>query len=178
MVCWRMNPVFDAIRAAAAILVLIGHALSIYKGWPTWPQQLGVVIFFLLSGYLISQTLHSRLRDPASTFTDYAIDRCSRIYSGFLPALLFVAALDYVMISNYSVHPEILQRFSVGAFFANLFMLQAPAITLPFASAAPFWTVAIEFWIYIFVGLVAFAARDGLDCSDFLRWLYSGPVLR
>lgn len=40
-------------------------------------------------------------------------------------------------------------------------MMQAPAVTLPFGSAAPFWTVVIEFWIYMFVGLLAFAIRDG-----------------
>jgi peptidoglycan/LPS O-acetylase OafA/YrhL len=119
-----------------------------------------VVIFFLLSGYLISQTLHRRLADPNSRFIDYAIDRWSRIYSGFLPAILVVAAMDYVCISHFHTNPETIERFTLSGFFANLAMLQAPAVALPFGSAAPFWTVAIEFWIYMFVGLIAFATRN------------------
>src|SRR4051794_13851677 len=92
-----MHPIFDAIRATAALMVLVGHALAIFNArHPVWPQQFGVVIFFLLSGYLISQTLHKRLEQPQSTFLEYAVDRGARIYSGFLPAILFVLVLDYL----------------------------------------------------------------------------------
>ena len=146
------------------MMVLIGHAISIFPQHfhPLWPQQAGVAIFFLLSGYLISQTLHRRLAATGSTFLDFAIDRWARIYSGFLPALIVVAALDYCA-SNYSGFiAETRERFTVIHFFENLFMLQAPDFALPFGSAAPFWTVAIEFWIYMFVGAVAFAFRDGI----------------
>lgn len=157
--------IFDAIRAAAALMVLFGHANGIFSANSAhWPQQLGVVIFFLLSGYLISQTLHRRLARPNSIFLDYAIDRWSRIYSGFLPAVVFVLILDRFMIANYpGVHIETVQRSTVELLLANLAMLQLPAWFLPFGSAAPFWTVAIEFWIYIFVGLIAFSVRDGLS---------------
>jgi peptidoglycan/LPS O-acetylase OafA/YrhL len=148
-------------------MVLLGHALFIFPrsfGPIERPQQFGVVIFFLLSGYLISQTLHRRLADPKSTFIDYAIDRWSRIYSGFLPAIMLVAAIDYYSISHYPLtSPEAVARFTLPEFFANISMLQAPAVIPPFGSAAPFWTVAIEFWIYMFVGLIAFAIRDGLS---------------
>jgi peptidoglycan/LPS O-acetylase OafA/YrhL len=159
-----MNPIFDAVRAIAALMVLVGHALGIFTGTsPLWLKQFGVVTFFLLSGFLISQTLHKRLENPASTFTEYAIDRWARIYSGYLPALVLVAAIDGYSIAHFTgVNAETVSRFSTGSFLSNLFMLQAPANTLPFGSAAPFWTVAIEFWIYMFVGLLAFAARDGV----------------
>ena len=71
-----MHPIFDATRATAALMVLVGHALGIFNArHPVWPQQFGVVIFFLLSGYLISQTLHKRLEQPQSTFLEYAVDR-------------------------------------------------------------------------------------------------------
>jgi peptidoglycan/LPS O-acetylase OafA/YrhL len=132
-------------------MVLIGHATAIFpnKGfYLLWPQEIGVVIFFLLSGYLISQTLHRRLADPNARFVDYAIDRWARIYSGFIPAIILVAAMDYVCISHNHASAETIERFTVSGFFANLAMLQAPAVALPFGSAAPFWTVAIEFWIY------------------------------
>ncbi len=160
-----MHPVFDATRATAALMVMVGHGLAIFNArHPYWPQQFGVVIFFLLSGYLISQTLHKRLGDPRSTFLDYAVDRWARIYSGFLPAILFVAVLDYLTLRYFGhiANSEVVTRLNSETFVANLFMLQAPGFFEPFGSAAPFWTVAIEFWIYMFVGLLAFSIRDGL----------------
>jgi peptidoglycan/LPS O-acetylase OafA/YrhL len=173
-----MSPFLDAIRAFAALMVLAGHALGLStSNAPTWPKEVGVVIFFLLSGFLISRTLHRRLDDPGSTFTEYAIDRWARIYSGFFPALLLVAAIDGYTIAHYpGISQETVARFTVPGFFANLFMLQAPAITLPFGSAAPFWTVAIEFWIYIFVGLTAFALRDGVSLFRVAAILASGII--
>ena len=157
-----MHPIFDATRATAALMVLVGHALGIFNArHPVWPQQFGVVIFFLLSGYLISQTLHKRLEQPQSTFLEYAVDRWARIYSGFLPAILFVVVLDYLTLRYFGhiAKAEVVTRLNSETFFANLFMLQAPGFFDPFGSAAPFWTVAIEFWIYMFVGLLAFSIR-------------------
>lgn len=173
----QMSPVIDLIRFAAAMMVCLGHAESMYAGGlasppPQWMQQAGVNVFFLLSGYLISQTLNRRLDDPTSTFWDYAIDRWSRIYSAFLPALLLVAMIDWHAIDLARAHSETVERFTLRTFAANLLMLQAPDTSLPFGSAAPFWTVAIEFWIYMFVGLVAFSLRDG-----FTPWRISAIAL-
>lgn len=164
-----MSPVFDLLRFIAATIVCIGHARGMFHGGlaappPMWMQQAGVNVFFLLSGYLISQTLHRRLNDPDSSFRDYAIDRWSRIYSGFLPAILLVALIDWHAIDIGRAGTETIERFTLKTFLANLLMLQAPdTVSLPFGSAGPFWSVAIEFWIYMFVGLLAFSLRDGFS---------------
>ena len=124
-----MHPIFDATRATAALMVLVGHALGIFNArHPVWPQEFGVVMFFLLSGYLISQTLHKRLEQPQSTFLEYAVDRWARIYSGFLPAILFVVVLDYLTLRYFGhiAKAEVVTRLNSETFFANLFMLQAP----------------------------------------------------
>jgi peptidoglycan/LPS O-acetylase OafA/YrhL len=174
--------IFDLIRSAAAFAVLFGHTFNIIPlpAWPHpgyWLQQYGVVVFFLLSGYLISQTLHRRLARPESTFTDYAIDRWSRIYSGFLPALLVVALIDWFTTSGLQVaHPETAARYTAQLFVGNFLMLQSPVIMLPFGSGAPFWTVAIEFWIYMFVGLIAFTARDGLTFNKAVAIFATGII--
>jgi peptidoglycan/LPS O-acetylase OafA/YrhL len=173
-----MSSVLDAIRAFAALLVLVGHALGISSSTaPAWPQEVGVVIFFLLSGFLISRTLHRRLADPNATFMEYMVDRWARIYSGFFPALLLVVAIDGYTIAHFpGSNQETIARFTVPGFFENLFMMQAPTISLPFGSAAPFWTVAIEFWIYIFVGLTAFALRDGISLFRVAAIMASGII--
>lgn len=165
--------IFDAIRSLAALAVLLGHADGTFPPFAPdkthhiasalWPQQMGVVVFFLLSGYLITETLDRRLRDPKATFADFAIDRFARIYSAFLPAILVVALIDiYSFRTCPYPSPETISRFTPAIFIENLFMLQAPDVAWSFGSGNPFWSVAIEFWIYMFVGLSAFALRDGL----------------
>ncbi|WP_454170153.1 acyltransferase family protein [Microbacterium paulum] len=47
-------PSLDGIRAAAVLIVFIGHGKTI--GGP-WPGDVGVTIFFFLSGYLITTLL-------------------------------------------------------------------------------------------------------------------------
>jgi peptidoglycan/LPS O-acetylase OafA/YrhL len=171
--------IFDLIRAVASFAVLIGHALSIFpiKGfYLLWPQQIGVIVFFLLSGYLITETLSRRLANPQSRFIDYAIDRWCRIYSGFLPAILLVAGMDYFCITHYQANGETIERFTFYGFLTNAAMLQAPAIALPFGSAAPFWTVAIEFWIYMFVGLIAFSIKNGITLLGIVAIILTGII--
>jgi peptidoglycan/LPS O-acetylase OafA/YrhL len=170
----------DASRAAASLCVLVGHTfliIPVIRGFPSWPQQLGVGVFFVLSGFLIAQTLRRRLSDPRATFLSFAIDRWARIYSGFLPAILLVAVLDQWSIVHFAgTNLKTVDRHSLPIFLANLVMLQAPPNVAPFGSAGPFWTVAIEFWIYMFVGLFVFSVRDGLTVSRFVLLCLFGLI--
>lgn len=164
----------DLIRVIAAQMVLIGHAWSFFKLFPrmsppTGPyiQNIGVVVFFILSGFLISySTLRKRQRLPNYSFKDFFIERFARIYAGFLPALLFVTILDsiqlYVMHNSYPYKSAFNLQYLIG----NLLMLQDfPLANLlkkigydlhlqisSFGSARPFWTVAVEWWMYMFFG--------------------------
>ena len=91
----------DFTRALAAQVVLLGHAFDFFNvfsflGHPDPPpqiQRLAVVVFFLLSGFLIARTLH-RHRSAELGFGVYLGDRTARIYSGLVPALLCIAVLD------------------------------------------------------------------------------------
>lgn len=158
----------DGIRVAASQLVLVGHAIAFFRvcpalNWPRVPymQNVAVVWFFLISGFLIAFTLRKRLaEDPAHRFSGYFAARVGRIYAGYLPALLFVAAVDQVLVRMVPAYPHA-AAYDVKTFVGNLFMLQdtpfcrlfSPPIT-SFGSARPFWTLAVEMWIYLFVGAV------------------------
>lgn len=160
------HTLLDAIRAASAQLVVFGHALAVYPlaaGAVPWVQKWGVLVFFLLSGFLISNTLRRRLTDPASTFRDFALDRWARLYAGYLPALVFVLAVDSLTMRAFP-HNYFIDRFTLPNFLANLLMLQDAPLSpfTPFGSNAALWSVAVELWIYLFVGAVAFAMRSGL----------------
>jgi len=186
------------IRGGAAQAVLVGHASGIFdlKSVP-YLQNSAVVLFFILSGFVIPYSSLTRAQDKADySFASYFVDRFSRIYMGFVPALFFVLVIECVGRYVFGLHyPERLtetlyapgtyvtipysRSFDVRTFVGNLLMLQdypfQPEIShfltkrldlslswlLPitsFGSARPFWTVAIEWWIYLLFGWIAFGS--------------------
>jgi peptidoglycan/LPS O-acetylase OafA/YrhL len=160
----------DLLRAAAAQMVCVGHAISFFV--PQWRpthfpymQNVGVLLFFVISGFLITFTLIERSRNPNYSFGQFFIERFARIYSGLVPALIFVAIIDGVTI-YFTSSPIILRYFTLKTMIANVFMLEGYRGVLPnifqwsaFGSASPLWTLGIEWHIYIFVASLFFMAK-------------------
>src|SRR4051794_34562176 len=104
----ELNPAqktyLDFVRALAAQLVLFGHAAhyflpnSVFVRGAGIMQSVGVNIFFLISGFLISHSVFMKRSDPSYGFGSYVADRFCRIYSAFLPALVLVAIVDALML--------------------------------------------------------------------------------
>jgi peptidoglycan/LPS O-acetylase OafA/YrhL len=124
-------------------------------------QNFAVLIFFVLSGFLISySTDHKIKRRAGYGFRAYFIDRFARIYVTLLPALLIVLLLDTVSRYFYPTAYAYEASYNLTTFFGNLLMLQdLPGIPqiigqrmTSFGSGQPFWTLAIEWWIYMFFG--------------------------
>jgi len=115
----------------------------------------------LLSGFLISySTVRKKLISNNYSFSHYFADRFSRIYTAFIPSIIFVLILDLI---SKSLKPELYLytiAFDLKTFIGNIFMFQDHSIFsfLPnisvtsFGSARPFWTLAIEWWIYLSFG--------------------------
>lgn len=160
----------DLLRAVAAQMVCVGHAISFFMGqWrPTsWPlmQNVGVLLFFVISGFLITYTLFERSRNPSYGFLQFFIERFARIYSGLIPALALVILIDGITI-YLTGEPTIVRYFTVKTLIANLFMLEGYRGVFPdvlqwsvFGSASPLWTLGIEWQIYIFVGALFFMLK-------------------
>ena len=119
----------DLLRAVAAQMVCVGHGISFFV--PAWRptelplmQNVGVLIFFVLSGTLITFTLIERSKQPSYGFDTFFLERFARIYSGLIPALLFVVVVDAIVI--YGFHEKAAAPYyTVKTFIANLFMLEA-----------------------------------------------------
>jgi peptidoglycan/LPS O-acetylase OafA/YrhL len=127
----------DWLRALAAGLVVIGHARgSLMPG-----GAIGVSVFFVLSGYLITSIL---LRDGMMSplnIAKFIVRRLARIY----PLYAFQIALVVVVFALF-------HRDRIGA------VLQALPGLLTFTHDAPdwfgygfgvLWTLAVEFWFYV-----------------------------
>lgn len=162
----------DLLRIFAVQLVLFGHALSYFNILQAdYIQNSAVVLFFILSGIVISYSLFYKVKNnPSYKFTEYFIDRFSRIYTALIPSLIFILLIDLIQI--YYLHNEKYRYFNaldIKTFLGNLFMLQDFPIILmlsklqlsdftltSFASGRPLWTLAIEWWLYMSFGLITF----------------------
>lgn len=159
----------DALRAIAAQMVCIGHGIVFFmpqlrqSGLPL-PQNVGVLLFFVLSGFLISYTLFEKAKDPRYTFLQFFIDRAARIYSALIPCLIIVFVVD-TLTMRLTGDNSLESRRGVDIFFANLLMLESYRGPLEhlqwlqwplFGSASPLWTLVIEWHIYLFVGALFF----------------------
>jgi peptidoglycan/LPS O-acetylase OafA/YrhL len=119
-----------------------------------------VLVFFVLSGFLISTAILGRRASGTWSWRDYAIDRASRLYVVLIPGLFFGWAWDKLGSSIFAStgiysHPlesfgsAIVQtRMGIGTFLGNMFFLQT--IVVPTSgSNGPLWSLANEFWYYV-----------------------------
>lgn len=164
----------DGMRALAAMAVLVSHERNILFLDPTAglsaPWKLfyfvtgfghqAVMIFFVLSGYWIAKTVARRGAEGGFAWPDYAIDRLSRLWIVLVPALLLGGLLDGVgrygtaaplylgLQGTNSLTVDVGARLSLTAFAGNLAFLQGLLVE-PFGSNGPLWSLAAEFWYYL-----------------------------
>jgi peptidoglycan/LPS O-acetylase OafA/YrhL len=166
----------DLTRALAARAVMWGHVrglfcvdfqelphagliLKAFYFFTGFGHQ-AVMVFFVLSGFLISSAIISRRTSGIWSWRDYAIDRASRLYVVLVPGL--VVGLFWDMVGSHifvstGIYSHPLQEFGLaipqnqltaGVFFGNLLFLQT-IVCSTFGSNGPLWSLANEFWYYV-----------------------------
>jgi peptidoglycan/LPS O-acetylase OafA/YrhL len=185
----------DLIRAVAAWAVMWGHVRSnlfvdfrnVARKGPllnllyffTGFGHQAVMVFFVLSGFLISSTVFQSCASGTWSWRDYAINRSSRLYVVLIPGLLFGLLWDKTGSSLFAstgvyAHPMenfggsvALNQLTAGNFFGNLFFLQT-IICPTFGSNGPLWSLSNEFWYYVLFPMALFAGLAWVKKS--LRW--------
>ncbi len=64
-------------------------------------QNLGVLLFFVLSGFLVSRSAFTRMSSPTWGYADYLLERTARIFVPFVPAVLFVSVFDRLILHGH-----------------------------------------------------------------------------
>lgn len=141
---------FEFLRGIAAFYVFLHHTLfhfNILEKNSTLGKvfsfgQEAVMVFFLLSGYVIALSIIKR----NYTFYEYFKHRFLRIY----PILLFVMTVSILL--EFSLNDLI---FNFNSFLFNIFMLQdigalkPGTFAEPFLGNSPLWSLSYEWWFYI-----------------------------
>jgi peptidoglycan/LPS O-acetylase OafA/YrhL len=177
---------FDAFRFLAALVVLFGHARAalwvdpdqaVVLSW--WAKSVyfvaglghaAVMVFFVLSGFWITQSVE-RLAPHERFWAEYLTDRWSRLLIVILPALLVGGALDlagaglfdgpiyFDGLGAHNVFKNVYDCLTPAVFLGNLLFLQGFTNVAPFGSNTPLWSLAFEFWYYVWFAALALAAR-------------------
>lgn len=148
---------FDAIRIAMALLVVWSHCFALFYGTEASEPlslltagtinagNLGVDVFFTVSGYLITQSM-LRSRGPWL----FLRKRIRRIYPGFLAA---TAVCAFVILPLWDVHYDfrgIIKTLGLNLLLQGYFVNDAPFVHNPVhALNGALWSVSFEFWCYL-----------------------------
>jgi peptidoglycan/LPS O-acetylase OafA/YrhL len=167
----------SALRGLAALQVAASHLRAeIYPGLRTLEDPtlayLGlafftgfahqaVVVFFLISGWLVGGSLMNRFGKPQA-LAHYAIDRFTRLWTVLLPTLLLTLGVG-LLIGAAATGPmnfDPANEYSAASFAGNLFGLQT--VTVPdFGGNYPLWSLAHETWYYIQFPLLLLVIAGG-----------------
>ncbi len=123
-----------------------------------------VMVFFILSGFLVGGLTVIKSENYEFKFHDYFIKRFSRIYTVLVPALVVGGFVDLIGSSFFDAQ-QIYSKANSGGiailpfsavdrlgslnFLDNIFLLQFNGT---FGSNGPLWSLAYEWWYYIIFG--------------------------
>jgi len=177
----------DGLRALAIWMVFAGHLLTTYRSSAASPGMhalfvvadhgwLGVDLFFVLSGFLITGILlKTRGRSTGAYFKQFYIRRAARILPLYFLVLLVLLAIFHGRYLMYFAYCALM-----SANFAHLFSVKVPD------AAGPFWSLAVEEQFYLvwpwlvlwFAGRSLWLVTLGLLVVEpILRVVVPAPVL-
>jgi len=155
----------DVLRLLAALVVLVSHAAwqALPAGVRWWPDSLGhnaVVVFFVLSGYVIAYVADHKEHDLRS----FWVSRLARVYSVAVPALLLTLLFDRI---GMALDPAFYAEGNLAAYdhfgvrlLASLAMVNELWLVsiMPFSNS-PYWSLCYEMAYYLLFSLWVFGGR-------------------
>ncbi|CAN5417082.1 acyltransferase [soil metagenome] len=182
----RRIEILEAVRGLAALYVAIGHlvlqVLQPSQGIVRFLFQFGqeaVIVFFLLSGFVIELSAGKRWDGWAS----YLLRRAVRIYPAYLIALLCTFIAVGIFDHNWSINGvRLLGNISMLQDFASG---KPGVIVTTYKGNTALWSLAYEWWFYLLyipfrqrprarleIGILSFGAAALYLASPFGIWLY------
>jgi peptidoglycan/LPS O-acetylase OafA/YrhL len=137
----RYRPELDGVRACAVLLVFAAHAKIPYFDGGTY----GVDVFFVLSGYLITQLLMVEWQDHGKlSLSKFYIRRGLRLYPALLGLLLCYLFLSPFLYPDYA--PDAPRDVVVSGLYLSDYTL--PFLGFPVVVAHT-WSLSVEEHFYV-----------------------------
>ncbi len=160
-----------AVAAGHARAMLFENYSSVPEPSLSWRVFYGVtgmgheatMMFFVLSGFLVSSSVEKAWRNGEGSWLHYAVARLSRLWTVAIPAIVLGVLIDFAgsqFASGKNIYFESLS--TLGAFGDHvvadsltgwniagaLLFLQGLVTKIP-GSNVPLWTLSAEFWFYV-----------------------------
>ena len=145
----KYRPDIDGLRAIAILAVIIFHA---------FPKKIpggfvGVDIFFVISGFLISTIIFSGLERGGFSLIDFYVRRVRRIFPALILVLASCLIFGWVVLFSYE-YKQLGLHVSAGSGFIQNFILWDESGYFDHAAETKpllhLWSLAIEEQFYIF----------------------------
>ncbi|NKG34594.1 acyltransferase family protein [Acinetobacter junii] len=149
----------NGLRAYAVVFVVLFH----FNVFGFSAGYLGVDVFFVISGYLMTKIIVEKLEHNNFSFVDFYLSRIIRIY----PALLFLV-LVLTALGLFVFIPEDLQNFAKDARYSltflsnNLFYEQSGdyfATSSHDKALLHTWSLAVEWQFYILFPIILYTFK-------------------
>lgn len=142
------RPDIDGLRGIAVLSVVLFHAFpAVLPG-----GFVGVDIFFVISGFLISTIIFSNLARGSFSFTEFYVRRIRRIFPALLVVLLAVAGFGWFTLLADEYKHLGKHLYGGAGFFAN-FLLQREAGYFDTSTESKpllhLWSLSVEEQFYI-----------------------------
>ena len=174
--------VMDAMRCVLAVAVAFAHAWYVliedYRGQASIAASVGyflagyahasVILFFVLSGFWIARSVDGRMEQWH--WSSFLIDRLARLLVVLVPALAIGGALDAIGLfalgssthlgatDTYVLRKDVADALGWRVLLGNILFLQG-IVVAPFGTNGPLWSLAYEFWFYIWFPAIAISWR-------------------
>jgi peptidoglycan/LPS O-acetylase OafA/YrhL len=171
-------PSLDGIRAISILMVLYGHASSTrdfpvsivgkYGGWFGDVAHLGVLVFFVISGFLITSLL-MREREMTGTISlkRFYLRRVLRIFPAFYAFILALAIAVWLG----AIH-------LTGRDFAFALTYTVNYVPHPPWPTGHLWSLSVEEQFYLLWPLALLALRERRALILAVAAIFAGPLVR
>lgn len=153
------RPDIDGLRAVAVLAVLMFHAFpaALPGGY------VGVDVFFVISGYLISRVILGDLKQGTFTFADFYGRRIRRIFPALVLVLLFVTVCGWYVLMPAEFH-QLGRHVTAGAGFVSNFALYGESgyfdVSADLKPLLHLWSLGVEEQYYLVWPLMLFLLRS------------------
>ncbi len=145
----------NGLRSIAVLSVVLYHAeIEIFKGG--W---LGVDIFFVISGYLISNIIISELNEGNFSFKNFYLRRIKRILPALFSTIVLTLPFAYFLLTQKALEEYVDSIISSLFFYANYYFMNLDfyvAESTKFMPLLHTWSLAIEEQYYILFPFFAY----------------------